>query len=225
MNIALGLYNIAFELSEDENMIELQVESPLDYSALIQSLILAADGKESSFAIFDGDKEIAFDKIAEFVISPMILEINERKTLQKLYVNITRIFSESEYYKEYKDIECKLISLISNVVDETRLDITLDDEIDLSGLLKALEVKIACEDSTLAEKVNTFIKTTHILLNKRLFVFNDFDRYFTEAEISEIQKYMRYQGAFGIFITGQNDLSLHCNKKIIIDRDHCVIIC
>ncbi len=225
MKIALGLYNIAFELSDNENMIELQVESPLDYSTLIQSLILSANGSESSFAIFDNDKEIAFDKIVEFVISPMILEINERRIIQKLYANISRIFSESEYYKEYRGIEGELISLISNVVDGTRLDVSLNDEIDLSGLFKALDVKISCEDSTPAERVNTFIKATNILLKKKLYIFNDFDRCFTETELLEIQKYMRYQGVFGIFITGQNDLSMHCNKKIIIDRDHCAIMC
>ena len=74
------------------------IESPESFSGYVLELSTQIDGNEGQFVLSDKNKELDLAKKAELIFNPFTVDINERKILNKLYMELSDLSKEEEMY-------------------------------------------------------------------------------------------------------------------------------
>ena len=94
--IHFGLSGIL--LDEDIDFTEWIVESPESFSGYVLELSTQIDGNEGQFVLSEKNKELDLAKKAELIFDPLTVDINERKILNKLYMELSDLSKREEMY-------------------------------------------------------------------------------------------------------------------------------
>lgn len=131
--------------------------------------------------------------------------------------------SNSEiYYIKIRELEKSIRDLILEIIYESDFDLELDEDFDVTKLLKIYDMSISKIYDTLMEKFITYIDIlTDVLKIKVIFCVNLLNL-FDEVDRIEIYKYLLLKKKKVVFIENDyesNNLKYEC--KYMIDKDMC----
>ena len=72
------------------NCTEWVIESPEYFSEYVMELAGQVEGKEGRFVLSDNEKEVDISKNVELIFNIFALDINERKLISKLYMELEK---------------------------------------------------------------------------------------------------------------------------------------
>lgn len=211
-------------LDEREIVTELVIESPEVFREYIQELHAQCEKhQEGRFVLSEGEKELDFAKKVELILNPFALEINGRKTVNRLYENLTELAKSEYMYKQTAEMMGKLQEYLLEL--EQYIDDTLefDQMIEMSALLKAVGMKYEESAENLREYLGKYLKIVIRGLEIRLVIFVNIRSFFDKTEIQELIQEMRYQEVGCLFIENHEMACLEGVKRYIIDKDKCEI--
>ena len=139
-------------LDEQEMLSELVIESPEVFREYIQELHAQCEKHQAGrFVLSEGEKELDFVRKVELILNPFALEINGRKTVNRLYENLTELAKSEYMYKQTAEMMGKLQEYLLEL--EQYIDDTLefDQMIEMSALLKAVGMKYEESAENLSE--------------------------------------------------------------------------
>lgn len=131
--------------------------------------------------------------------------------------------SNSEiYYIKIRELEKSIRDLILEIIYESDFDLELDEDFDVTKLIKIYDMSISKIYDTLMEKFITYIDIlTDVLKIKVIFCVNLLNL-FDEVDRIEIYKYLLLKKKKVVFIENDyesNNLKYEC--KYMIDKDMC----
>lgn len=223
MRIVHKDYNFVYELNENDRGI-LIVESAILFRNIIDELKRSIVDKEDIFVFSEDNKIIkAWDKI-NLIINPIDVEINAKKVLSKLYEKIKDEVNLTELLVENNIICQKIEEYLLKVIDNIDMEITYNDKIDVTDILKMLDVKIIEKYEDQTEKIIEYIRVYHELMGIKCFIFINLHTFFDEYEIEKIYEFAEYN-KIDIFLVENRQpekISNYTQVKII-DKDGCEI--
>lgn len=213
-------YQITFP---DKKASEWVLESPALFSKYLYELYGQTNGEEGNFVLSDETEEIDIAKYVELVMTPFEVDSNDRRILKKLYSDLSTLAYESESFLATQDMLQKLQAYFYELEQKIGYPLEIDDEIDISAVWKAMNVRVEDYADNVLEKICQYIKIVTEVLHKKVFVFVNFRSYLTDEQLKQLIELAIYNEVKLLFIENcQRDFLEQCTY-CVIDKDECQV--
>lgn len=209
---------------ETDKAVEWIIESPASFSKYIRDLYEIMQDNEGKFTLSDEDEIIDFQKYAELIIDPFLLDFHNRQIQKKLYVELQKLAVGSEFYLQTQELKSQIQKYFIDLEYASGYDLEIADEIDLPAIFKAVGIQLdGGNEETLFERIAIYIKIMAELLKKKLVILVNSRSYLTSDQIDQIAELCMYSEVALLLIENvQRDFSKKRNY-CIIDCDECCI--
>ena len=209
---------------ETGKAVEWIIESPASFSKYVRDLYEIMQDNEGKFTLSDEDEIIDFQKYAELIIDPFLLDFHNRQIQKKLYVELQKLAVGSEFYLQTQELKSQIQKYFIDLEYASGYDLEIADEIDLPAIFKAVGIQLdSGNEETLFERIAAYIKIMAELLKKKLIILVNSRSYLTSNQIDQIAELCMYSEVGLLLIENvQRDFSKKRNY-CIIDCDECCI--
>ena len=205
---------------EDKSIFSLIIENKKLYRKIIEDLINNTSIDDGNIILSKNNKLIVPEKEI-FVFSDYFnFDIN-KFVLNKYYKELKNL-SENDFFDETLEIKEVLRDYVTKLV-ENEYSIKLEEDLDISQILKAFGVKFQRNEDLL---LNLFewIKILNELLGYEIFFFINLENFLSDDELVEFSKFILYNKYKVVFLENFNRNKLFDDDNlIIIDNDLCEI--
>ncbi len=217
--------NLGSQIVFAENKVNvLTIENRKLFVDFVQELILQIDGEEGNFILSEKEKELSLEKSCNLIIDPFNIDINNKKVLHKIYLQLKEISMDEYNYLSTTKIKSDVLQYLEKITYNCDVPLGFDDDFDIAGLFKILDVKIEDENTSLLEKITNYISILSDVLGIRCFIFINLKQFLSYDELSEFYKFLSYNKLFAFLIESSFTTQTHeCEKHYIIDPDLCEI--
>jgi CRISPR-associated protein, csn2 family len=205
---------------EDKSIFSLIIENKKLYRKIIEDLINNISIDDGNIILSKNNKLIVPEKEI-FVFSDYFNFDVNKFVLNKYYKELKNL-SENDFFDETLEIKEVLRDYVTKLV-ENEYSIKLEEDLDISQILKAFGVKFQRNEDLL---LNLFewIKILNELLGYEIFFFINLENFLSDDELVEFSKFILYNKYRVVFIENFNRNKLFDNDNlIIIDNDLCEI--
>ena len=209
---------------ETGKAVEWIIESPASFSKYVRDLYEIMQDNEGKFTLSDEDEIIDFQKYAELIIDPFLLDFHNRQIQKKLYAELQNLAVGSEFYLQTQELKSQIQKYFIDLEYASGYDLEIADEIDLPAIFKAVGIQLdGGNEETLFERIAAYIKIMAELLKKKLIILVNSRSYLTSDQIDQIAELCMYSEVALLLIENvQRDFSKKRNY-CIIDCDECCI--
>lgn len=209
---------------ETGKAVEWIIESPASFSKYVRDLYEIMQDNEGKFTLSDEDEIIDFQKYAELIIDPFLLDFHNRQIQKKLYAELQNLAVGSEFYLQTQELKSQIQKYFIDLEYASGYDLEIADEIDLPAIFKAVGIQLdGGNEETLFERIAIYIKIMAELLKKKLVILVNSRSYLTSDQIDQIAELYMYSEVGLLLIENvQRDFSKKRNY-CIIDCDECCI--
>lgn len=209
---------------ETGKAVEWIIESPASFSKYVRDLYEIMQDNEGKFTLSDEDEIIDFQKYAELIIDPFLLDFHNRQIQKKLYAELQNLAVSSEFYLQTQELKFQIQKYFVDLEYASGYDLEIVDEIDLSAIFKVVGIQLdGGNEETLFERIAIYIKIMAELLKKKLVILVNSRSYLTSDQIDQIAELCMYSEVALLLIENvQRDFSKKRNY-CIIDCDECCI--
>lgn len=209
---------------ETGKAVEWIIESPASFSKYVRDLYEIMQDNEGKFTLSDEDEIIDFQKYAELIIDPFLLDFHNRQIQKKLYAELQNLAVGSEFYLQTQELKSQIQKYFIDLEYASGYDLEIADEIDLPAIFKAVGIQLdGGNEETLFERIAIYIKIMAELLKKKLVILVNSRSYLTSDQIDQIAELCMYSEVALLLIENvQRDFSKKRNY-CIIDCDECCI--
>lgn len=199
------------------------IEAPELFSKYVQELLMQQTQKEGNFVLSEADKILDISKVADIIVNPLAVDINDKKVLNKLYLLMNDMaFSEDIYMQTQQIMQC-IYEYILDMEQRSDYVLSIDETIDINMLLKAAGVKFEVYEEDFVDTLSRYIQLASKLLHIKLFVFINLRSFLNEKQLTSLIQDAMYQNVELIMIENQQRTCVDNMKSYIIDKDNCFI--
>ena len=205
---------------EDKSIFSLIIENKKLYRKIIEDLINNTSIDDGNIILSKNNKLIVPEKEI-FVFSDYFNFDVNKFVLNKYYKELKNL-SENDFFDETLEIKEVLRDYVTKLV-ENEYSIKLEEDLDISQILKAFGVKFQRNEDLL---LNLFewIKILNELLGYEIFFFINLENFLSDDELVEFSKFILYNKYRVVFLENFNRNKLFDDDNlIIIDNDLCEI--
>ena len=205
---------------EDKSIFSLIIENKKLYRKVIEDLINNISIDDGNIILSKNNKLIVPEKEI-FVFSDYFNFDVNKFVLNKYYKELKNL-SENDFFDETLEIKEVLRNYVTKLV-ENEYSIKLEEDLDISQILKAFGVKFQRNEDLL---LNLFewIKILNELLGYETFFFINLENFLSNDELVEFSKFILYNKYRVVFLENFNRNRLFDDDNlIIIDNDLCEI--
>lgn len=212
------------QLDFDENeAIVWSIESPIAFRKHLDELLAQIGGEEGKFILSQDCGEASIPKNMELILNPFLIDINDKKCLNKLYSELVETAYGEKYYLATQQLLSEISGYFFDMEQEASIALTFEDEIDFLQLMKAVGIKAEDGEKDLLGRLEQYLKVIANLLHKKIIVFVNLTSYLTEQEIGELVLQADYLKIFIVLIESRENRFSFPAKYYIIDKDGCEI--
>ena len=199
------------------------IESPELFACYLQELYGQYAKQDGKFVLSQNMKEADISKYCEIIINPFAVELNGKKILNKLYAELGEVSRSEVMYTKTLELSGLIQEYLLELESNTNHILQFDNEMDISGLLKFMDVKLDDSEGFFFERLICYIKNVVNVLSVKVFVFINLRSYLTDKQMQELIKEITYQEVQALFIENQERGCLEGGMRYIIDVDGCEI--
>lgn len=213
-------YQIEFKENEYNVLI---LENPTNFTRFCQGLFEQCSGEEGRFVLSEGEEIIAITKKMYMIVDPFSLEFNQRRILNKLYAILKETAVSDAMYVRTNEMLNKMEHYILELLEQVEYPIIYEEQMDLAGIFKMAEVKVATTYDSLTEKIIDYMKIMNDICGLPICVFVNMKAYFTMEEMIKIYEYADYNKIFILLVENTERQKMEMEKRYICDKDGCEI--
>lgn len=205
---------------EDNSIFSLIIENKKLYRKIIEDLINNISIDDGNIILSKNNKLIVPEK--EIFVFSDYFNFDVNKFVLNRYYKELKNLSENDFFDETVEIKEVLRNYITKLV-ENEYSIKLEEDLDISQILKAFGVKFQRNEDLL---LNLFewIKILNELLGYEIFFFINLENFLSNDELVEFSKFILYNKYRVVFLENFNRNKLFDDDNlIIIDNDLCEI--
>lgn len=191
----------------------------------INELINQINGDYGDYFLFDlNDEELSISKNCEILTDLFSLDFDSKKIKSAIFNELKNISNSEVFYIKIRELEKNIRDLILEIMYESDFELELDEDFDVTKLLKIYDISISKSYDSLIEKFIIYIDIlTDVLKIKVIFCVNLLNL-FDEVDRIEIYKYLLLKKKKVVFIENYYEsYDLEYEYKYIIDKDICEI--
>lgn len=222
MMIAYPAADICCEIREDK-IRTIVIENQHMFYNMISDIRSQLDGNKGEVVLSEDHIPLDMRKAADLLTQFVPFTVNQKELITKLYAALKKKAVDEKMYQYtqeiYRGIGEYLYKLIED--EENELDITIPE--DITGILKAFDVRFDDSEMTLPEKLLEYMLSTNEFKGERLFITVNLRSYLTDKETEELFQSLLLKKIRLMCIESADHPRLINEEVIIIDKDMCVI--
>lgn len=199
------------------------IEAPAFFQRVVQELYNQKNGLEGKFTLSLQDKILNISKKAEMIINPFSVDLNDKRILNKLYMQLSEQANSETFYMKTQEIRRQIYEYIFQLEQEYRYILNVDEEVDLNTLFKAAGVRYEAFEEDFLDTLCRYIKIVSELLEIKLIICINLRSYLTDEQISALINDVKYEEFGLLLIENQERSCLEGVNRCIIDKDLCEI--
>ena len=175
---------------------------------------------DNSVVLFDENERVQISKNIYLMTDLFNIDLNEKKIINKFY----NLIAENIRNNQDNQLENLIINFrnyLINEINELPFEFTMDDDLEISYLLKIFKVKIdvSCY-CTIMEKIEFIINVLSTLKIANILVIPNLKTYLNEEELVELYKYSVYNNINLLVVENStSEKKLKYEVKNIIDEN------
>lgn len=215
-------YEFSFDLKEGVHY-QLIIEQPEILRNYITELLLQIDGEDGAFILSKGNEELEISKNIDIITDVFKMDPIDKKVTTKITNMIKNFITSEIMFEKTAFLTTEIESYAIKLVEEFPYAISYDG-IDISNLIKLMNLHPTASFDSLIEKIVERMKLLHEICDISIFILLNAFSYFSEEEISNLIEEANLEKHNLIFIenTQRQNQKLGLTK-IIIDKDGCEI--
>lgn len=214
-----------YQIIFDEDIINVVIiENQKEFTHLLEELLQQCGGKEGRFVLSEDDKILKISTDIQCIVNPMIMELNTKKIIDKIYEQLKETVQTTEMYLEVKKLYGMMMEFIQRTIDQYDYHLVYDDLVEEKSLFKMVDLRVAEEGNDLLSKIVDYMKLNSRLLKCKVFLFVNLKSFLTEEELKLLYKTCLYEKYNLVLIESMNRPEKNANERVlIIDKDCCEI--
>ena len=199
------------------------VESPHIYDSMIMDLYRQMNREEERWDLLQNEDLLVLDKYCDLLMSPADLHFHKKEIQKELIPEIVREIESSEKFEDLLEQHGDFVQMLSQLCEQYKYPLECDFDFCLKEYLKQYKVTLADVEGSALEKLLEYIPVVQELMGKTVFFLHGYSDYLTEDDFRHLQKWVKYQEYYIVFL-GSRQLSLkEDTNEYIIDLDLCEI--
>lgn len=199
-------------------------EDPREFYDLGNNLIAVAEGQESDFSLWDGEKPLEAASRTALMRDYFKIDFSDKKILNLLYKKLKSAFFEGAYMLPLNEINAGIGRLFEDLFSE--VDYSLEySEPNLDDLIKACAVKPAVQYESLLEAIVCYIDLFVRLKNVDAFLFIGLKQVLRDEDLAALYHHCEL-GKVSLFLLEHQKTRpiLPSERAIILTDDLCEIV-
>lgn len=199
------------------------VESPHIYDSMIMDLYRQMNREEERWDLLQNEDLLVLDKYCDLLMSPADLHFHKKEIQKELIPEIVREIESSEKFEDLLEQHGDFVQMMSQLCEQYKYPLECDFDFCLKEYLKQYKVTLADVEGSALEKLLEYIPVVQEFMGKTVFFLHGYSDYLTEDDFRHLQKWVKYQEYYIVFL-GSRQLSLkEDTNEYIIDLDLCEI--
>lgn len=199
------------------------IESPQFFTEVVKGLLNQKNGMEGKFTLSDADKILDVSKNIEIVVNPLAVDINDKRIINKLYMQLTEMAYSESFYVKTQEIVKKIYEYMFELEHESSHILSVSEEMDLNMLFKAAGIKYEVFGDDFLDTICRYMKIVREVLGIKLIVCVNLRSYLTDEQMNMLIDDINY-GELGLLLIENQERSCLRNvRRCIIDKDLCEI--
>ncbi|MDO4977835.1 MAG: type II-A CRISPR-associated protein Csn2 [Eubacteriales bacterium] len=213
-----------FEIDlQKEKINTVVIEVPELYSEFLENIWNQMNGKEGKIHLSMEGNGLRLDRKVELIMNPFAVSCNERKILNTIYSNLKSL-AQDELIEEITELNLHIITFLDEVIAKEPYMLTYDLNLDIAGLLKLYNISVEEEYTDILDRLVTYLKLSHSVTGKELFVFYNLKNYLSERQMCCLLEAAEYEQVMILNIEANHKEIIKCFESVnIIDKDYCII--
>lgn len=218
----LQLKNFNFNIDLDEKINTIIIENKIEYRKIVNSFVNELSIRDGNILLSKDIELLVPEKYIFTFYDYFTFDIN-KYALTRFYKKLKEI-AILEHSIETSNLKSKIEEYVFNLTKQYDMYLDISCDLDVTEILKSLNVKIKQYSELLLDKIINYINVINEIFGIKYFVFIGFKEFFTEDEILDFYEYIIYND-FNIVLVEPNNLkTVQTKEKIyIIDEDLCEI--
>ncbi|MEQ3517041.1 type II-A CRISPR-associated protein Csn2 [Enterococcus cecorum] len=132
---------------------------------------------------------------------------------------ITELQEQVIVYENYVFVKSELVKLMERISESNDYPLQYSEELEVSSLLKMMQVKFDFQDTNYFERLITFVQLSQRLLRKKILIFVNLSSFLSENQLVELEKIAKYEQIKILLINSYQLNYSFSYKWYIIDVD------
>lgn len=218
----LQLKNFNFSIDLDEKINTIIIENKIEYRKIVNSFVNELNIRDGNILLSKDIELLVPDKYLFTFYDYFTFDIN-KYALTKFYKKLKEL-SILEHSIETANLKSKIEEYVYNLTKQYDMYLDISCDLDVTEILKSLNVKIKQYSELLLDKIINYINVINEIFGIKHFVFIGFKEYFIEDEILDFYEYIIYNDFSIVLVEPNNVKTVQTKEKTyIIDEDLCEI--
>ena len=222
MMIAYPAADICCELNENK-VLTLTIENQRVFYELITDIQAQLDGNNGEFVLSEDFQPQDMRRHTELVSQLVPFTVNQKELISKLHTMLKKKAIDETMYQPTHEILANISEYLYKLTEEQDMELAITAPEDITGILKAFDVRFDDNGLSLSEKLLEYALTSSELKGKRVFIIVNLRSYLTDNEAEQLFQSMILKKIHLICIESSEHERLKNEEVIIIDKDMCVI--
>ena len=222
MMIAYPAAEICCELKEDK-VLTIVIENQHIFYSMITDIQSQLEGNSGKFILSENFQPLDMRKNTELLTQFVPFTVNQKELISKLHAMLKKEAVSVSMYQCTQELLGNISAYLYKLTEEQEMELTITVPEDISGILKAFEVRFDDNDLSLSEKILEYIITSSELKGKSLFITVNIRSYLTDKQTEQLFQSLLLKKIHLICIESAEHERLKNEEVIIIDKDMCVI--
>lgn len=221
MKIATSLFSAVIELQEN-TVTSLIIEHPAVLYQFVENMYNQINGEEGNIIISEDNTLMKISKKVDLITSFIPFEINEKRLLSKIAAVLENEAVNETNYLSTMDLLRRIEVYIIELSEMLPCGISLST-VNVSSLIKMCGIKIEDTGNNKVETILQYMLLVRELLDDKLFILVNFRQFFSTTDVQAFIDTVIAHKLSVLLIEGKEFETLDCERKIIIDKDLCVV--
>ena len=210
-------------LSDKYQVTEWVIESPDLFAQYVQELACQCNGEDGNFVMSQRHKIVEMAKYMEVVFNPLGVDINNKKIINRLYLELDQLAKQEDMYLQTVQIRHYLLEYLMELEQKSEYILDFEQEIDLTLIFKAAGIKHEIIEEDYLERLIRYMKVVSQVLGIKIITFINLRSYLNDVQMEQLLKDAIYQEIQILLVENQERTCLKDTFRYIIDKDKCEI--
>lgn len=199
------------------------VENPHIYNDMIMAIFRQMNREEEKWNLLQDEDLLMLDKHCDLLMSLVDLHFHKKEIQKELMPEIIRQIEFGEKFEDLLEQHGDFVKLMGQLCEQYKYPLEYDFDFCLKEYLKQYKVTLADVEGSALEKLLEYIPVVQELTGKTVFFLHGYSDYLTEDDFRHLQKWVKYQEYYIVFLVSRQLSLKEDTNEYIIDLDLCEI--
>lgn len=207
----------------ENKVLTIIAENPKLMYELAEDIYNQINGNSGSVVFSENYVPIKPQKAVDLITQFVPFTVNRKDILNKIYTKVNQTSINEKFYKDTQEILSHIELYLYNITEELNVETNFVRPNEITGILKAFDLKIVENEQSLVDKILEYIIACRDYRGCNWFITVGLRNYITSEEAELLFQSVLLNDVTLVCIEGSSQNKVKNETRIIIDNDLCII--